>query len=118
MKGYPEFHKALLSRESEMQVIGQGLLEKVGVLRMSTLVSRPYQTTGMRCFEKLMRIASQMTPHATRVVVGNLLFQAFMELWIVAEIVEDPFNSPRVQGAVDTIFEIVTEAMTRGMFSG
>jgi hypothetical protein len=59
-----------------------------------------------------------MTPHHTRVVVGNLLFQAFMELWIVAEIVEDPFNSPRVQGAVDAIFEIVTEAMSRGMFTG
>jgi hypothetical protein len=60
----------------------------------------------------------QMTPHATRVVVGNLLFQAFMELWITAELVEDPATSPKVQRAVDTIFEIVTEAMTRGMYSG
>lgn len=59
-----------------------------------------------------------MTPHATRVVVGNLLFQSFMELWILAEIVEDPFSSPRVQGAVDNIFEIVAEAMSRGMYSG
>lgn len=39
MKEYPEFHKALLSKEFEMETFGQGLLEKVGVLRMSTLVS-------------------------------------------------------------------------------
>jgi hypothetical protein len=40
MREYPEFHTALLSRESEMQAFGNLLLERVGVLRMSTLVSR------------------------------------------------------------------------------
>jgi hypothetical protein len=54
----------------------------------------------------------------SQVVVGNLLFQAFMELWILAEIVEEPGQDPRIQKAVGTILEIVTEAMTRGMFSG
>jgi hypothetical protein len=52
------------------------------------------------------------------VVVGNLLFQALMELWVIAEITDDVVHDPRLQTAVDNIFEIVTEAMTRGMFSG
>ena len=55
---------------------------------------------------------------AFQVVVGNLLFQALMELWVIAEITDDVVHDPRLQTAVDNIFEIVTEAMTRGMFSG
>jgi hypothetical protein len=38
MRDYPEFHQALLAKEGEMEAFGQNLLEKVGVLRMSTLV--------------------------------------------------------------------------------
>lgn len=41
MKGYPEFHRALLEREQEMQAFGQTLLDRVGALRMSTLVRLP-----------------------------------------------------------------------------
>lgn len=59
-----------------------------------------------------------MTPHAARVVVGNLSFQALMEIWIASEIVKEPNHCPRIQRAADTIFEITIEAMGRGMYSG